>query len=377
MNISYICNNCGGQASWNPETQQIVCENCNSQDFSYQIDDKCPKCGSEILFNDTLNIFHCSHCDYTVKEENISDLDDGIYECQPDDLGTFETNVCTCTSCGAEIMIEKNTVATKCPFCDSNVQISKNLIGAAKPFGIIPFKQTKQQAMEAFKKWCKGGLVTPNGFMTADRIEEIKPVYIPFWMYDIEGLGEIEYKAEKVRHYSSGDYNVTETKHYRCYRSIDAFIDDIPCDASERMDDRLMDLLEPFDLKELKPFNIGYLSGNLTEKYDYTDEELTNRIFQRANEFFVQYANTSMTNFTRYHIINNDLRLKKKSAHYILLPIWTISYNYNGQKYTFAMNGQTGKVVGKPPISKSKVFMGGVSIFAICSLIEMILFYFM
>lgn len=372
MNIRYICDNCGGQATWSAEKGKILCENCNSESFSYQVEEKCPKCGSEILFNDKKGEFYCSSCDFKEIEENIDDLDDG-YEYQGDNLGTFESNVCSCDSCGAEIIVEPNTVATKCPFCNSNIQLSQNIVGSAKPYGIIPFKQTKEDAMAAFQKWCKKGLVTPSGFMSADRIQEIKPVYVPFWIYDIEGLGTLQYNAQKVRRYSSGDYDVKEIKHYKCYRSIDAFIDDIPCDASEKMDDKWMDLLEPFDFKELQPFNIGYLSGNLTEKYDFSEEELTNRIFQRANKFFEQYAATSMTEYTSYNIASNDLRLKKKEAHYILLPVWTISYDYNGQKYTFVMNGQTGKVVGKPPISKQKVVIGGVGIFAIMSIIECII----
>lgn len=372
MNIRYICNNCGGQAIWSVENNQIACENCNSNSFSYEVEDKCPKCSSKILFNDKKSEFYCSSCDFKQVEENIEDLDDKS-EFEEDNLGTFESNICTCSSCGAEIIIEPNTVATKCPFCNSNVQVSKNIIGSAKPYGIIPFKQTKEDAIKAFQIWCRKGLITPKEFMVADRIQEIKPVYIPFWIYDIKGLGTLQYHAKKINSYTRGNYNITEIKHYRCYRSIDAYIKDIPCDASEKMDDKLMDLLEPFHLDELKPFNIGYLSGNLTEKYDFSEEELTDRIFQRANKFFEQYAGTSMRNYSSYTVSNNQLKLSKKTAHYILLPVWTISYDFKGKKYTFVMNGQTGKVVGKPPISKPKVFLGGVGIFTILSIMELII----
>lgn len=373
MNIKYICRNCGGQASYNPELDTIVCDNCGSQELTYEVEERCPKCRGKIIYDEKRNNFYCENGDWYLKEEGIRGFDDDM-TFHPDNLGTFESNICTCDSCGAEIIIDKNTVATKCPFCNSNINITENLIGSAQPYGIIPFKQTKQTAIESFKKWCKKGIVSPKGFMTADRIQEITPLYIPFWVYDMKGTGQIEFNGQKVRHYSDSKYNYIETKYYKCLRNINATINSLPCDASEKMDDNIMDLLEPFDFRELKPFNIEYLSGNLTEKYDYTEEELLQRACDKSNKLIVEYAKTSMSNYTSVELVRNNINLREDKAHYILLPIWTISYEYKGKTYRFIMNGQTGKVIGKPPVSKGKVFLEGLGIMGIMFIIESLIF---
>lgn len=371
MNIKYICKNCGGQASWNQNTNQMCCENCGSQDFSYEVDGKCPICNSNLIYDENRNQIVCSY-------DHSHELMEFTYDSsdvQNEDLGTFESNTCECEGCGAEIILEPNTAATKCPYCGSNIQITQNIVGEAKPYGIIPFKFNRQEAEQAFQKWCKKGLVTPNRFKIGDRIKDIQPIFIPFWIYDVEGKGDIVFEATKVRTYTRGDYRYKETSYYHCFRNIDAFVEGLPCDASKKMEDDLMDRLEPFDLKELKDFNIGYLSGNLTEKYDYTNEELYNRACKRALNYMVDYASSTVVGYHSCRPINKNLNMKKQKAHYILLPIWTVFYNHDGKEYVFAMNGQTGKVVGKPPISKSKVLGYGAGIATILSILQYIIFF--
>ena len=38
-----------------------------------------------------------------------------------------------------------------------------------------------------------------------------------------------------------------------------------------------------------------------------------------------------------------------------MLPVWFMTYNYNDKMYEFALNGQTGKLAGIPPLDKSKL----------------------
>ena len=37
----------------------------------------------------------------------------------------------------------------------------------------------------------------------------------------------------------------------------------------------------------------------------------------------------------------------------LLYPVWLLNTTWNGNKYTFAMNGQTGKFVGDLPVDKA------------------------
>ena len=99
--------------------------------------------------------------------------------------------------------------------------------------------------MKAFKKWCRNGLLTPSGFMTANRIKEITGIYVPFgYMSYIIGLKFMA--TAPGENHTQGDYQYTETQHFDIYRKIRLNYVKVPIDASEKMNDELMDKLEPF-----------------------------------------------------------------------------------------------------------------------------------
>lgn len=213
--------------------------------------------------------------------------------------------------------------------------------------------------------------------MTAERIDDIAGIYVPFWLYDMAGQGEIHADCTRVSHYSSGNYNVTATKHYKVWRKVDLDYDCIPVDASERMRDDLMDKLEPFYYEDIKDFSSMYLPGYVAEGYNYTDEDLMPRVQKRVEKFMDEYVRGTMNNYASVHITDRNYNILKKKADYALLPVWMINYDYRDGQYVFAMNGDTGKIVGKPPISKAKVmawlFGVGGGLFLILRLITIFL----
>src|SRR5690606_30837637 len=126
------------------------------------------------------------------------------------------------------------TAATTCSFCGAGVVLQERLSGALAPAKVIPFTISKEEAMQAFKKWCRNGRLTPKGFMTADRIKGITGMYVPFWLYDLNTKAKVEAVGTKVRKYTRGDYEYTETKYYDVYRDIDLSYVKVPVDASEK-----------------------------------------------------------------------------------------------------------------------------------------------
>ena len=42
----------------------------------------------------------------------------------------------------------------------------------------------------------------------------------------------------------------------------------VPGDGSKKIEDALMEAIEPFEYREAKPFNMAYLSGCFADKYD-------------------------------------------------------------------------------------------------------------
>lgn len=321
------------------------------------IEYKCANCGSGMVFDSETGMLSCKSCG---RQDNIEQLVD------PLTTSAFLENEAAeyhCNSCGAVIMTEAETAATVCSFCGAAVVLGDRLAGKLAPGKVIPFAISKEEAVKAFKKWCKNGLLTPSGFMTADRIKSMAGMYVPFWLYELHNRIEVRGHATKVRVYTSGDYQYTETQHFEVYRKIRLNYLQVPIDASEKMNDQLMDRLEPFPYNQVKAFKTPYLAGFIAEKYSYDEEQLFPRAKEKIRSYIDAYIQSTMGGYVAVNYQDKQIDTKLQHADYALLPVWVVHYDYNRLEHTFAMNGQTGKVVGKPPLSKLKIagWFAGVS----------------
>jgi DNA-directed RNA polymerase subunit RPC12/RpoP len=345
---------------------------------------KCPNCGADMAYDSTTGMLHCDSCgrndsidsfpkpdqtennqeyrQHTAKdqfeEEDSSDNSGSSHNFDENEIVEYH-----CKNCGAVLITDKDTTATTCSFCGAGVVLGDRLSGSKAPAKVIPFQINKEQAQEAFRKWCKKGLLTPKGFMTADRVKSITGLYVPFWLYDINGRGEAQATGTKVRTYEQGEYIYTETSYFDIYREADLNYLKVPADASEKMNDELMDKLEPYHYADLKDFNMPYLAGYLAEKYNYSDKDLFPRIESRITHYVNDYIASTISGYATVTYSNRDVRLRQRHADYVLFPVWMVCYDYKKSEHTFAMNGQTGKIVGKPPLSIGKIaaWFAGIS----------------
>lgn len=328
---------------------------------------KCPNCGADMVFDPDSGMLSCESCGSKENIANMPKIDpDDIDEVNGDfqdfetssDFQTFQDEDARqycCPNCGAVIISQEETLSTVCTFCGAGMILGDRLGGDLAPAKIIPFTITKQQAQNAFKRWAKNGVLTPSGFANADRIKNITGIYVPFWLYDLDGRGEAGATCTKVLNYRQGDYDITETKYYDVYRKVQLNYVKVPVDASVKMDDEMMDRLEPYDYKNLKDFNTPYLSGYQAEKNDYTDKELFPRVKKRAVSFVGDYINGSISGYSSTDFLYKNIDVQQRHAEYTLLPVWLVCYDYKNGEHNFMMNGQTGKVVGKPPLSINKI----------------------
>ncbi len=310
---------------------------------------KCPNCGSDMAFDSESGKLSCPSCGW---QEDIETFPPENIQLIPE---TEEAKEYHCENCGAVLLTDAETTATHCSFCGAPVILSDRLTGEFAPAKVIPFSISKEEAEAAFKKWTGKGRLAPRGFMSGDRIKKMTGMYVPFWLYDIDGSAEVAAVATRTRSYTSGDTVYTETEFYDVYRDIDLSYLKVPADASEKMDDELMDKLEPYDYQELKDFRMPYLAGYLSEKYDYDDDSLFSRIESKVVPYIDVYIGTTISGYSTVSYTNKQIRANKKNAYYTLFPVWMVYYDFENKEHTFAMNGQTGKVVGKPPISTAKV----------------------
>lgn len=310
----------------------------------------CPNCGRQ----DDIETF---------PEDNIRQ------EAAPEEAKEYH-----CENCGAVLLTDAETTATNCSFCGAPVVLSDRLTGEFAPAKVIPFTISKEEAVAAFRKWTKNGRLTPRGFMNGDRIKKMTGMYVPFWLYDIDGKAEVAALGTRVRTYQQGDTVITETDFYDVYREIDLSYLKVPADASEKMDDELMDKLEPYDYGDLKDFRMPYLAGFLAEKYDFDEDALFSRVESKIVPYIDSYIGSTISGYSTVSYTNKQINANKKKVYYTLFPVWMVYYDFENKEHTFAMNGQTGKVVGKPPISGGKVaawFTGiAVSTFAVLKAIS-------
>jgi len=260
----------------------------------------------------------------------------------------------TCPSCAAEIICDDTTAATSCPYCGNPTTVPGQFSGQLKPNYIIPFKLDKPAAIAALKKYYKGKKFLPNSFAGDNHVSEIKGVYVPFWLYDGETDASMRFHATTVSSHTSGNYRVTTTSHYRVTRDGSVAFEKVPVDGSSKMPDTHMDAVEPFDYNDLKPFSSAYFPGFLADKYDQDAEECSTR----ANERIIASTEKAFIGTTKgYATITREysnINLKKGNVSYAMLPVWLLSTKWNGQNFLFAMNGQTGKLIGDLPVDRGK-----------------------
>ena len=257
----------------------------------------------------------------------------------------------SCPSCGAELICDESTAATSCPYCGNPTVVPGQFSGQLRPDFIIPFKLSKEDAVRALKKHYKGKIFLPKRFTLENHVQEIQGIYVPFWMFDGEAEGDAHYEATRSHTYRSGDYEITETEHYDVYRAGMVNFEKIPVDASSKMPDDHMDSIEPYDYQELKPFSTAYLPGFLADKFDVTVEQCRQRADQRCEGTLSSALRNTVTGYHTCTLIHDSVNLKRGKVHYALMPVWMLNTKWKGKDFLFAMNGQTGKLVGDLPVS--------------------------
>ena len=270
-----------------------------------------------------------------------------------------------CTKCGAELICDETTAATSCPYCGNNTVIPGKFAGVDRPDYVIPFKVDKKQAVNAFKNYYKGRKLLPSSFESENHIEEIKGVYVPFWMFSGRIEGNAEYETYEESRRRDRDEEIVTRKYYEVFREGEMSFEKIPVDASTRMPDDLMDSIEPFDYKEMRPFAMEYMPGYLANKYDVTKEESRGRADDRAVQSFRAALKDSVKNYNSVKVTKQKEKIHSDKAEYSMLPVWLLSSNFQGKNYLFAMNGQSGKMIGDLPISKAKLAAWVVGVFAV------------
>ena len=326
---------------------------------------KCPCCDGAIEFDAGVQKMKCPYCDSEFELETLRDYDAELAS-QPQEDMSWETapggqwqegeaqglRVYTCQTCGGEILADETTGATECPFCGNPVVMTAQFAGDLKPDLVIPFQVDKKKAVSILQNHYKGKVLLPRVFKDENHIKEVKGLYVPVWLFDTEADAHVRYKASRVRHWSDSHYRYTETSYYSVIRAGNIGFAHVPVDGSTKMDDTLMESIEPFDISMAVDFQTAYLSGYLADKYDVDAQASIHRANQRIRQSTQNAFAATVMGYSSVVPVSSNIRLNNGRAKYALYPVWLLNTKWNGRNYTFAVNGQTGRIAGDLPMDK-------------------------
>ncbi|MBP3857395.1 MAG: hypothetical protein IK990_17470 [Ruminiclostridium sp.] len=334
---------------------------------------KCPACGASIPYSAQSGDFCCEYCGSHFTQEQLDAPMEGSTEQKlpgqdsdgespemRDQRRRFgdENRLYMCPSCGASVITDSELDASaECYYCHSPVVLSGRLSGEYRPDLIIPFSLDRDYAIMQFSKWiAKRKFFLAKGFGSEESMRRIQGIYIPFWLVDCCVEGKITADCYKnISSVRKGDYTyVTESKH-KVVREGSLVFRHVPADASSRADDALMDSIEPFDYKDLRDFDMSYLSGHSAQRYDVPREQVFHRVDSRVTEASEEVFRKSIRGYSRTEITGKQFGITNINYKQAMLPMWFLTFFYKDKLYYFAMNGQTGKFGGLLPLNKLKL----------------------
>ncbi len=333
---------------------------------------KCPNCGGGLIFDPQAQDFGCEYCGSHFTEEELDRLapareqEDRQPAPEPEAAGApgpgeasaqeHYAVVYRCPSCGAEVVTDETTAATFCYYCHNPVVLEGRLQGEYAPDKVIPFAVERERAVSDFLEWAGKKWFVPRAFFSKQQIEKISGVYFPYWTADFDIHGVLEGTGTQVRTWRAGNTEYTETRHYRVAREGRLVFEEIVRNALQKANRKLVEGILPFNGSAAKDFQMGYLSGFQAEKRDVDKEQVEQEVAGEAREYSETLLRESAPGYAAVVPSRLDADVVKADWHYILLPVWVLTYKGRGGKiYYYAMNGQTGKVCGELPVDGKRL----------------------
>ena len=337
----------------------------------------CQNCGAELYWDVQASCLKCRFCD---SEYQVSDFEDGTIAEEPvkseDAEQEFvntevseEMVVYECKNCGGEVVALKTTMATICPYCSEAISITSKSVGEFRPEICIPFQKDKKAAMELYKNYVSQSFLTPKAFKEQSVIEKIQGLFVPFHLHTIKDKASHTFHGERHTSRRVGYDRITTHRIYNLNVCASGEFERVPTDAAAGIQNDLMDALEPFDYTGLKDYNPAYMAGFLAEQRDDDPAKMDERAEERVKEGMEARARGAFSGYLGMNLVDKNDIIENHKSEYAMIPVWLLNVNHEGIKYTFAINGQSGKVVGKLPVDKKKLALIGAGVFIATDLI--------
>ncbi|MGN0375192.1 MAG: hypothetical protein ACI4EN_06785 [Butyrivibrio sp.] len=315
---------------------------------------QCPDCGGGLRYDIPSQQLKCDYCSRLVDPYSLDDDIGGAKD------SFYDVTVFTCPHCGGEIIGPENSAAEFCSYCGASTVLSSRISKAKRPNYIIPFRQTKDDCKEAFKKFIGRSFFTPGKFKNPQYIDSFRGIYMPYWTYYIEQKSFTFLKGEES--HRSGDYIITN--HFNLHFNADAYYKGLSYDASSSFYDSISSSIAPFDVKGMRTFHPAVLSGFYADIADIDSNVYADDAMMYANESTFSKVRTSPEFFgitidepTDLTQQNRALYTTCKETDSTMFPVWFMSYRKGNRVAYATVNGQTGKVAADFPVSVGKYLL--------------------
>ncbi len=366
----YKCKNCGGALEYSAELNKMYCEHCGTSFTIEELTEKnsgeeesSSKQKSRIL--DTGSFFDFTNPNGFASNE-VGDYKTVLERKEEEKKREEERQhayvkmqIMRCTSCGAELAVNSVETSSFCAYCGQATVVADRVEDYLQPDYIIPFKVNKNDAERIIRSRLNSGFFVPNGIKNFEP-EKIRGIYVPFWLFDI-------YYHDKQMYQYTKKQGKTTVKKYEYFEGETNFTR-ITCDASKNLNDDSSTRLEPYDMRQLVDFDMAYLAGYYSDRFDLGYIDLTGTAVTKAMGLYDAQVMESELRHKSGTLISRDPDYHVNKTEYALLPAWFITFRYENKPYTFLVNGQTGKMVGAVPINKAKAITLFISLAVVLSL---------
>ena len=341
--------------------------NMNIVETKEETDKKCPQCMGVMDFDPATGNLHCPYCGY---EEAIKTEKNTPKKAQELDFNTAEFTANKDWGVQTKTVLQTSAV---CPFCGSNQVMDQNDVDTIAPGGVVPFSISDKQASELFHKWIKKKFFCPKLAKNSAKPDRFKGIYLPYWTFDTQTYSTYsgEYGIDHTRKDRNGNTHV-ETEWHQTSGKYNEFIDDELVAATGDQDKHILRALEPFDTAKNKAYKPEYIAGFAAERYSVglkdawaiAMKSIRSKLNNHVADKIRKDHRADRTRNVRLTTSFNNITYK-----YLLLPVWISNFKYNDKVYQFMVNGQTGKISGKTPISVPKVVITVIAIIVIIAIL--------
>lgn len=331
----------------------------------------CINCGAELKYKPGTTTITCEYCGHkeeiSLETSKFEELELYPYlEKMGEQKNSEEISMLHCKNCGANQHVEENYKSLHCVYCSMPLILEDmRKEDWILPGAVLPFQIDQKKSFEIFKKWVKGLWWAPDKLKKASLDPQFtKGLYLPYWTFDAQlsadytgQRGEYYYETQRYRD-SKGKTQTRQVRKTRWYPAsghVSGFVDDTLIQASKQRAGRVPSKIARWDLKKLQPFNSGFLSGFVTEKYTIPLKDGHGKSRETAKEIATSWARGDIGGDTQ-RVSSIDMKLAEETFKHILLPVYVSAYRYNGKEYNFFVNGETGALSGKRPYSFWKIF---------------------